>query len=312
MIDSPMSFTDYKSFWDAKAATLEGAMAAVDGSADEGVLRATGGYSARQVAAALELTKDDRVLELGCGVGRIGRELAGRVGHWHGVDISSNMVEVARTRLAPYANTSASVLTRTRLDGIDDASFDKAYSVAVFIHMDKEDFFLYLTELRRVLKPGGRLFFDVWNLAHPIGWKRFDYEVRSHVGADPAQRKDVARNQFSTPQEVQIYLRQAGFDGVLMLDDSPQIQAVAVVPGGEDRRAIAHRLAMAQGDIAYSPRWGRLFERLLEVIYEGTHPRPLYDELDPKLSDPEIPVFRAWLRSFWKTGEERWGPAPTA
>src|SRR5688572_956881 len=88
-----MSFTDYKSFWDAKATTPEGAMAAVDGSTDEGVLRATGGYSARQVAAALELTTDDRVLELGCGVGRIGRELAERVGHWHGVDISSNMVE---------------------------------------------------------------------------------------------------------------------------------------------------------------------------------------------------------------------------
>ncbi|HET9484474.1 MAG TPA: class I SAM-dependent methyltransferase, partial [Xanthomonadales bacterium] len=188
-----MSFTDYKSFWDAKATTPEGAMAAVDGSTDEGVLRATGGYSARQVAAALELTKDDRVLELGCGVGRIGRELAERVGHWHGVDISSNMVDVARTRLAPYANTSTSVLMRTKLDGLADASFDKAYSVAVFIHMDKEDFFLYLTELRRVLKPGGRVFFDVWNLAHPIGWKRFDYEVRSHVGADPAQRKDVAR-----------------------------------------------------------------------------------------------------------------------
>ena len=31
-----------------------------------------------------------------------------------------------------------------------------------------------------------------------------------------------------------------------------------------------------------------------------------------EVSDPEIPVFRAWLRSFWKTGEERWGPAPTA
>lgn len=307
-----MSFTDYKSFWDAKATTLEGAMAAVDGSTDEGVLRATGGYSARQVAAALELAPDDRVLELGCGVGRIGRELAERVGHWHGVDISSNMVDVARTRLAPYANTSTGVLMRTRLDGLADASFDKAYSVAVFIHMDKEDFFLYLTELRRVLKPGGRLFFDVWNLAHPIGWKRFDYEVRAHVGADPAQRKDVARNQFSTPQEVRIYLRQAGFDCVLMLDDSPQIQAVAVVPGGEDPRAIAHRLALAQGEIAYSPRWGRLFERLLQVIYEGAHPRPLYDELDPRLSDPEIPVFRAWLRSFWKTGEERWGPAPTA
>jgi SAM-dependent methyltransferase len=305
-----MAFANYKSFWDHKAATAAGAMAAVDGSGDESVLRATGAYSARQVAAALELGPGDRVLELGCGVARIGRELAPQVGFWQGVDISSNMLGVARERLATFPNTALAALERTSLSMLADASFDKAYSVAVFIHMDKEDLFLYLAELRRVLRPGGRLYFDVWNLAHPIGWKRFDYEVRQHVGADPSQRKDVARNQFSTPQEIGIYLRQAGFDTVLLLDDSPQIQAVALVPGGEDGRELALRLAREQGRIAYSPRWSRLFERLLEVIYEGAHPRPLYDELDPAVPDPEIPAFRAWLRAFWRQGEARWGAAP--
>jgi SAM-dependent methyltransferase len=307
-----MAFANYKSFWDDKAATPAGAMAAVDGSSDESVLRATGAYSARQVAAALELGASDRVLELGCGVARIGRELASQVAFWQGVDISANMLGVARERLAGFANIGLAALERTTLAPLADASFDKAYSVAVFIHMDKEDLFLYLRELRRVLKPGGRLYFDVWNLAHPIGWKRFDYEVRQHVGADPGQRKDVARNQFSTPQEIAIYLREAGFETVLMLDDSPQIQAVAAVPGGEDTRAIALRLAREQATIAYSPRWSRLFERLLTVIYEGAHPRPLYEELDPALSDPEIPAFRAWLRAFWRQGEAHWGPAPTA
>ena len=244
-----MSFSNYKSFWDNKAETLAGAMAAVDGSTDESVLRATGAYSARQVAAALELKATDRVLELGCGVARIGRELAPQVAHWHGVDISQNMVGVARDRLAAagIANATAEPLVRTSLSMLADASFDKAYSVAVFIHMDKEDFVLYLRELRRVLKPGGRLFFDVWNIAHPIGWTRFAYEVAQYVDHDFSQRKDVARNQFSTPQEVAIYLRHAGFEQVLMLDDSPQIQAVAQVPGGEPAVAVAARLAAVQG-----------------------------------------------------------------
>jgi len=307
-----MSFTNYKSFWDDKAATAQGAMAAVDGSTDESVLQATGQYSARQVRAALELAPTDRVLELGCGVGRIGRELVAEVAHWQGVDISSNMLGHARERLASHANFAVAALERTSLAMFPDASFDKAYCVAVFIHMDKEDLVLYLHELRRVLKPGGRLYFDAWNLAHPIGWKRFDYEVRQYVGADPGVRKDVARNQFCTPQEVAIYLRQCGFEQLLVLDDSPQIQAMAQVPGGEDARVVAARLARRQGEIAYSPRWGLLFERLLQVIYEGAHPAPLYAELDPRLTDAEIPAFRAWIRAFWRQGEAQWGPAPTA
>jgi SAM-dependent methyltransferase len=307
-----MSFENYKTFWDDKASTTAGAMAAVDGSTDESVLRATGGYTAHQVGAALELAPGDRVLELGCGVARIGRELAARVGFWQGVDISTNMLEVARQRLtaAGASNFALAPLERTSLSMLADASFDKAYCVAVFIHMDKEDFFVYLRELARVLKPGGRVYFDTWNLAHPIGFKRFAYEVATHTSGDPGRRKDVARNQFCTPQEVAIYLGEAGFDTALLLDDSPQIQAVALRPGGEPAREVALRLAREQGAIAYSPRWSRLFERLLTVIYEGAHPRLLYEELDPAHPDPEIPAFRAWLRAFWKQDEARFGPAP--
>ena len=82
---------NYKALWDAKASTTQGALLAVDGSTNEDVLRMTGAYSARQVEAALDLHAGDRVLELGCGVGRIGRELAPSIAHWEGSDISGNM-----------------------------------------------------------------------------------------------------------------------------------------------------------------------------------------------------------------------------
>src|SRR5688572_31476417 len=91
-----MDFRDYKSFWNDKAATPTGARIAVDGSTDERTLRLTGAFSAAQVRAALDLQPGDRVFELGCGVGRIGRELAGDVARWHGLDISENMLGVAR------------------------------------------------------------------------------------------------------------------------------------------------------------------------------------------------------------------------
>ena len=195
-----MQVTNYKAFWDDKASTTVGALLAVDGSASEDVARLTGAYTARQVASALDFQPTDRVFELGCGVGRIGLQIAPKVAYWEGADISANMLDVARARLAAQKNVGFTELKRSRLDGIPDASFDKAYCVAVFIHMDKEDFFLYLEELARVLKPGGVLYFDTWNLASKVGWRRFMLEVEQHRNADHTLRKDVARNQFSTPE----------------------------------------------------------------------------------------------------------------
>jgi len=155
-----MQVTNYKSFWDEKASTTIGALLAVDGSASEEVARLTGAYTARQVSNALAFEPGDRVFELGCGVGRIGLQLAPKVAHWEGADISSNMLEVARQRLAGHSNVGFTELKQSRLDSLASASFDKAYCVAVFIHMDKEDFFLYLEEIARVLKPGGLFYFD--------------------------------------------------------------------------------------------------------------------------------------------------------
>lgn len=306
-----MSASDYKSFWNAKATTKTAAMIAVDGSSDEEVLRLTGAYSAGQVAAALDLRPQDRVLELGCGVGRIGVHLAPRCAYWHGADVAENMLAHARERLAGHDNVGFTALTRSQLDGLAEHGFDAAYAVAVFIHMDKEDWVLYLHELARVLKPGGRLYFDIWNLDHPIGYKRFDYEVRQYRDVPAGQRKDVARNQFATAQEARVYLRHAGFLEALILDDSPQLQVMAIKPGPIDPLAYAERLARAQQRIAYSPRWTALFDELMHIMYEGRSPRALYDGFDPNATDSETPMFRAWVRAMWRQNEARFGPAPT-
>ena len=169
----------YDDFWEKAATTPQSALAAVDGSADEAILQTTGRWTARQVAHALLLQPQDEVLELGCGVARIGRELAPHCKRWQGVDISDNMLSVAKSRTADQSNMAFQHLTCTSLSMFDDASFSKAYSVAVLIHLDKEDVFLYLQEIARVLQPGGLFYFDVWNLAHDVGWKRWMSEVET-------------------------------------------------------------------------------------------------------------------------------------
>lgn len=303
-----MEFESYKQFWDNKAATPESALAAVDGSASEDVVQITGRFTAGQVATALELEPADRVLELGCGVGRIGRELAPHCAHWTGVDISEKMIAHACERLGHLDNTEFHQLERTSLEALADSSLTKAYSVAVLCHMDKEDLYLYLQELHRTVRPGGLIYVETWNLSHPIGWKRWEYEVTNWRRSEQRQRKDVARNQFCTPDEFQLYVRQAGFTPLACYADSPWVQVIAGHSLIEAEVARQHRrLSEEAAVIAYSPLFGRLFEMTVDVIYGVIHPRELLAFLDEHAERPEAPVFRPFVESMWRSQPGRWG-----
>jgi SAM-dependent methyltransferase len=308
-----MDFRDYKSFWNDKAATPAGARIAVDGSTDERTLRLTGAFSAAQARAALDLQPGDRVFELGCGVGRIGAELAGEVARWHGLDISENMLDVARSRLHGIGDARFDALSGPRLPMLADASQDKGYCIAVFIHMDKEDMVLYLREVARVLRPGGLFYFDHWNLAHPVGWKRFALEVDQAARLPAGQRKDVARNQFCVPEELVAYVRGAGLEPLLVIGDSPNAQVVARRPDGDDAAAARERarLLAAAPRIDYGAQWTTYFEAILDAEAGGEPPRRLQALLDARPADDAVAtMFRAWIGGLWALRTAQWGPVP--
>jgi SAM-dependent methyltransferase len=302
---------NYKHFWNDKATSYVGALIAVDGSSDESAVIATGARSARQVAAAIDARADSRVLEIGCGVARIGLPLMPHIGHWHGSDISENMLNVARGRLLEAGVSadkfSLTPLARPRLP-FPDASFDAVYSIAVFIHMDKEDFFLYLREAARVLKPGGRLFFDHWNIANPTGLKRFLYEANYFDKAgDPAVRKDVARNQFTTPQEVRAYLDHVGLHTTALMDEGCWVQALAFKGEGDALSAEKARVASAHEQIAYGQTWTKYFDWVLPVVYEGVHPRVVLERLKNEPNEEVRQMYETWLHAAWKNNPGAYG-----
>jgi ubiquinone/menaquinone biosynthesis C-methylase UbiE len=303
-----MDPTNYKNFWDNKATSYIGALIAVDGSSDESSVMATGERSANQVSAALDLKPTDRVLEIGCGVARIGVPLASRVEFWQGVDISQNMVNVAAQRLAGSSNVAVQALTRPALP-FADASFDAVYSIAVFIHMDKEDFFIYLREMFRVLKPGGRVYFDHWNLAHAIGFKRFLYEANFYdKHGDVSVRKDVARNQFTTPQEVEVFLKQAGFHVTEIMDDTCWVQALAIK--GDSKLLVSERSRIAENyeRINYGQAWTTYFDWVLPVIFEGLAPREVLNKLAVEPETEVRSMYEKWLYAAWRNNPTHYGP----
>jgi SAM-dependent methyltransferase len=310
-----MDFPDYKHFWNHKALDSVSAMSAVDGSPDETTLRQTGRYSARQVTAALDLAPQDRVFEIGCGVGRIGRELLPSIGAWTGLDISENMLAATRERLGDDPRVALHALHRPQLEPLADASQDKGYCVAVFIHMDKEDFALYLREVARVLRPGGLFYFDHWNLTHPVGWRRFELELGLALQTPPGMRKDVARNQYSTPDEARAFVEHAGLELVACQGDAPWLHVVARKPDGDAQALQAQRARVADvaGRIAYGPGWVRYFDMILAAERAGRAPVQLAEELAAAPRDDlEVAMFRRWVAGNWERRAAQWGPVPAA
>lgn len=118
---------------------------------------------ARQKALDLLDPKDgEHILEVGCGTGSDLLDIARRVGPTGravGVDLSRGMLEVARGKLA-----SALVGARVALAEGDarqlpfaDRVFDGAYTSFTLEIFSKRDLAMVLREIRRVLRPGGRM-----------------------------------------------------------------------------------------------------------------------------------------------------------
>lgn len=95
-------------------------------------------------------------LEIGCGPGRLMRPLGRHFGEIHGVDVSDEMIRLARERLRDLPHARLHHGTGSDLRMFPDGTFDFVYSYAVFQHIPSRDIvFDYLREARRVLKPGG-------------------------------------------------------------------------------------------------------------------------------------------------------------
>ena len=112
-----------------------------------------------KILDGLRLSPHWRVLEIGCGMGRLLRPLSERVAAAVGVDVSEEMLARAREYCAGRPNVE---LLRTdgtgSLDFLGDASFDFVYSHIVFQHVPRKAYVQrYLHEAARLLRPGGIL-----------------------------------------------------------------------------------------------------------------------------------------------------------
>ena len=103
-----------------------------------------------------------RVLEIGCGAGRVTRALARRFGEVHGVDVSGEMIKLAKQALQGYENVFLYQNNGKDLSLIPGRDFDFAFSCIVFQHIPSREIILnYVREVWRLLRPGALFKFQV-------------------------------------------------------------------------------------------------------------------------------------------------------
>lgn len=109
----------------------------------------------------LNLSKTDKVMDLGSGYGFIAYHLAQSVDHVYCVDVSETFLSKCEKVNEEHTNVSCHLIERASFEKF--SNIDAIYCVAVFIHFNIYDVVTNLTGLHNVLKPGGKLLFDFYD-----------------------------------------------------------------------------------------------------------------------------------------------------
>jgi SAM-dependent methyltransferase len=135
--------------------------------------RVTGDEFLRLFVELAALRPDERVLDVGCGVGRIARALTGHLGErgsYDGFDVARVAIRWCRRHYARHSNFTfthvnvanssynpAGAVPAARFSfPYPSSSFDFVFLTSVFTHMMGAAVERYLHEIARVLAPGGR------------------------------------------------------------------------------------------------------------------------------------------------------------
>ena len=197
-------------FWDTMAPTW------ID---IEERIEVTAAEPGRLAMEALHLQPGQDIVDLGCGTGATTVELAARVGpdgRAVGADISTGMLERARERATSTATTNVEfVHADVQAADLGEARFDAAFSrFGVMFYADPVAAF---TNIRRSLRPGGRLAFACWQSIFTNDWMLVPgMAVMSVTNTPPAMPESGQPGPFSLadPDHVRSVLGAAGFSDV--------------------------------------------------------------------------------------------------
>ena len=167
----------------------------------------------RHILNAANITAEDRLLDLGCGIGNLLIALGERIDFRQpsvGVDVSPDLIhigerEIEAARLQDRIRLQLAPATRLPFE---DAAFDVVITSHVLKHLDDEALRTSFREVVRVLRPGGR--FLLWEFKKSPTSALLFWSARL-TGLPPPF-------QLRTNEEFSAALRSAGFHRVARVD----------------------------------------------------------------------------------------------
>jgi ubiquinone/menaquinone biosynthesis C-methylase UbiE len=146
------------------------------------------------------------VFDLGCGSGRLAAMLGqedGRI-EYLGTDVVQALLDYAATKTPEHyrfiRHLSLSVPA-------EDASIDIACAFSVFTHLLHHETYIYLEDMKRALKPGGKVVFSFLEFASPGHWNVFDATIAYARGSDTPHL-----NQFIERNVINLWAKNLGFE----------------------------------------------------------------------------------------------------
>ena len=111
--------------------------------------------------------KPGKILDLGCGNGRYSIPFSKNKFDCYVLDFSKNMIKNAKESFKK--NNLKAIFKQGELTKIQfrNNTFDYIICLASFHHLNKKEQDISLKEIKRVLKPNGKLFIAVWNKWQP-------------------------------------------------------------------------------------------------------------------------------------------------
>ena len=216
---------------------------------DEAMSRAVGGnyeYFGRLERLALEhlgLFGNARVLDVGCGSGRLAAHLAGFPElFYHGTDIVPALLDYARRRAGrgEFHFTLAAGFRLPHAEG----TMDFVCFFSVMTHLLHEESYAYLAEALRVLRPGGKVLVSFFDPCLDGHWHVFEENVQAARQGSPRGHLNV----FIHPEQLRLWAARLGGELVRIIPGNEafiEVSAAAATDAvREGRYALGQSLAV--------------------------------------------------------------------
>jgi len=191
--------TDYAAWLDRVRSNWNERAASWDEMSEENAAATDRPADLDRTADALQLTPGSRLLDAGCGSGQYAVAFAERGYRVTAVDLAPEMIARGRTHAQEHGVTVEWRVGEVARLADADGTYDAVHARVVLQFVP--DVVAALHELRRVLKPGGRLYASVPGSLSPIynlSWRRF---------VDP----QLVGNRYLVPWELEALLKEFGW-----------------------------------------------------------------------------------------------------